>query len=126
LSILRLVRTPGEIIEGTIKFNGINMLGLSEKEMRDHRGNDITMIFQDPLNSLNPVISVGDQIAEVFLLHQEEDLKKILDQRLFDKDNLVQELKELKEEFNKEKNHLTKEETEDFKVKIKKFKKRNS
>ena len=124
LSILRLVRTPGEIIEGTIKFNGIKMLGLSEKEMRDHRGNDITMIFQDPLNSLNPVISVGDQIAEVFLLHQEEDLKKILDQRLLEKDNLVQELKELKEEFNKEKNHLTKEETEDFKVKIKKFKKR--
>jgi len=124
LSILRLVRSPGEIIEGTIKFNGVDLLNLSEKEMREHRGNDITMIFQDPLNSLNPVITVGDQIAEVFLLHQEEDLNKMLDQRLIERENLVQELKGLKEEFNKNKNHLTKEENIDFKDKIKKFAKK--
>ena len=77
LSILRLVRSPGIILEGSILFNGSNLLELSEEDMRGIRGNHITMIFQDPFNSLNPVISVGKQLAEVFILHQMEDLKQI-------------------------------------------------
>ncbi|MCK4237708.1 MAG: ABC transporter ATP-binding protein, partial [Candidatus Lokiarchaeota archaeon] len=124
LSILRLVRSPGKIIEGSIEFNNVNMLELSEEEMRSHRGNDITMIFQDPLNSLNPVILAGDQVAEVFLLHQEEELNKIMDVRLLERDKLVQELKELKKEFKENKEQLSETEKEEFKVKIKDFKKK--
>ncbi len=124
LSILRLVRSPGKIIEGSIEFNNVNMLELSEEEMRSHRGNDITMIFQDPLNSLNPVILAGDQVAEVFLLHQEEELNKIVDVRLLERDKLVQELKELKKEFKENKEQLSETEKEEFKVKIKDFKKK--
>jgi ABC-type dipeptide/oligopeptide/nickel transport system ATPase component len=69
LSILRLVRVPGKILEGSVIFKGRDLLDLTEKDMRDFRGNEITMIFQDPLNSLNPVISVGKQVGEVFHLH---------------------------------------------------------
>ena len=69
LSILQLVRNPGKIIDGSIIFKNQDLLELKEEKMRSFRGNTITMIFQDPLNSLNPVISVGDQISEVFLLH---------------------------------------------------------
>ena len=85
LSILRLVRAPGKIMDGSIYFNGINLLELTEKEMRKYRGKEITMIFQDPLNSLNPVLKVGDQISEVFLLHQGELLKTELDNRLLER-----------------------------------------
>lgn len=85
LSILRLVRAPGKITDGSIYFNGINILELTEKEMRKYRGKEITMIFQDPLNSLNPVLKVGDQISEVFLLHQGELLKELLDNRQLEK-----------------------------------------
>ena len=99
LSILRLVRAPGKIVEGTIKFNDLNLLDLSEDQMREYRGNSITMIFQDPLNSLNPVLSVGKQISEVFLLHQEEELNKKLDIRLSDWKNKQQEIKDLKKEL---------------------------
>ena len=99
LSILRLVRSPGKIIDGIIRFKDINLLDLSEDQMREYRGNSITMIFQDPLNSLNPVLQVGKQISEVFLLHQEEELKEILDQRLSDWKKKRQEIKDLEEEF---------------------------
>lgn len=90
LSILRLVRAPGKIIDGSIYFNGISLLELNEKEMRKYRGKEITMIFQDPLNSLNPVLKVGVQISEVFLLHQRELLKQILDNRLLEKKKKLQ------------------------------------
>ncbi|MHA1479477.1 MAG: ATP-binding cassette domain-containing protein, partial [Promethearchaeota archaeon] len=63
LSILQVVRSPGKIIDGDITFKDTKLLSLTAKEMRDKRGKDITMIFQDPLNSLNPVITVGDQIG---------------------------------------------------------------
>src|SRR5262245_21119185 len=64
LSIIRLVAPPGRITGGEILFEGRNLMGLNEAEMRAIRGDDIAMIFQDPMTSLNPVYSVGDQIAE--------------------------------------------------------------
>ncbi|HKE05996.1 MAG TPA: ATP-binding cassette domain-containing protein, partial [Blastocatellia bacterium] len=64
LSIMRLVAPPGRIAGGEILFEGRNLMELSEAEMRAIRGDDIAMIFQDPMTSLNPVYSVGDQIAE--------------------------------------------------------------
>jgi peptide/nickel transport system ATP-binding protein len=95
LSILRLVRAPGEIKSGSIKFKGANLLELSEKEMRNYRGKDMTMIFQDPLNSLNPVMTVGRQISEVFFLHQENLLKEILDERRAERKKKLEEKKDL-------------------------------
>lgn len=123
LSILRLVREPGKIINGEIIFNGLDLLNLSEKEMRDYRGNEITMIFQDPLNSLNPVFSVGKQISEVFLLHQEELLKDILDKRRLERKNKTIEYKQLKEKLKNERERLTEEEIIEDEEKIKRIKK---
>lgn len=74
LSILRLVRPPGEIKRGKVFFEGENLHQLTEQEFLQYRGNRITMIFQDPLNSLNPVYKIGDQIAEVYRLHMEDEL----------------------------------------------------
>jgi oligopeptide/dipeptide ABC transporter ATP-binding protein len=71
LSILRLIpQPPGRIVEGEILFEGADLLQLSEREMRGIRGNEISMIFQEPMSSLNPVYAVGDQIAEAIMLHQ--------------------------------------------------------
>jgi len=71
LSIIRLLaEPPAKVINGEILFNGQNLLVLNEKEMRRIRGNEISMIFQDPMTSLNPVIPVGVQIAEVIRQHQ--------------------------------------------------------
>ncbi len=71
LSIMRLVESPpGRIEAGEIKFQGQDLTKLSEKEMRKIRGNDISMIFQEPMTSLNPVYTVGDQIAEAIMLHK--------------------------------------------------------
>lgn len=70
LSIMRLVAPPGKVVAGEILFEGRNLLELSNPEMRDVRGNDIAMIFQDPMTSLNPVFTVGEQIAEALRLHR--------------------------------------------------------
>jgi peptide/nickel transport system ATP-binding protein len=71
LSIMRLIASPpGRIVEGAIRFQGTNLLDLSEREMRDIRGNDISMIFQEPMTSLNPVLTIGRQITETLTLHQ--------------------------------------------------------
>ena len=71
LSIMRLVPTPpGEIAGGRVLFRGRDLLPLSEPEMRHVRGNEIGMIFQEPMSSLNPLLTVGEQIAEVVRLHQ--------------------------------------------------------
>lgn len=70
LSIMRLIPPNGQIVEGRIYFNGRDLLGLTEEEMRERRGRDIAMIFQEPMTSLNPVLRVGDQIAEAIRLHQ--------------------------------------------------------
>ena len=71
LSIMRLIpNPPGKIEGGEILFNGKNLLQLSDEEMRKIRGNDIAMIFQEPMTSLNPVFTIGNQIGEAIELHQ--------------------------------------------------------
>ncbi|MFA9376355.1 MAG: ABC transporter ATP-binding protein [Lachnotalea sp.] len=71
LSIIRLISDPpGKIVKGEIYYEGENLLDKSERQMRKIRGQDITMIFQDPMTSLNPLISIGDQIMEVVRLHE--------------------------------------------------------
>ncbi|MFP9192834.1 dipeptide ABC transporter ATP-binding protein [Natrialbaceae archaeon A-CW1-1] len=70
-SIMRLIRYPGEIVSGSITFDGQELLSLTEKEMRSVRGNKITLIPQDPMTSLNPVLTVGQQIIETIRLHQD-------------------------------------------------------
>lgn len=71
LGIMRLVPDPpGKITSGTIEFEGENLLKVSEKKMRNIRGSSISMIFQDPMTSLNPIMRVGDQIMETILLHE--------------------------------------------------------
>lgn len=71
LSVLRLVPDPpGKIVKGSVRFNGEELLIASEKQMRSIRGSSISMIFQDPMTSLNPVMRVGDQIMETILLHE--------------------------------------------------------
>jgi peptide/nickel transport system ATP-binding protein len=75
LSIMRLVpNPPGKIVAGTITLEGKDLVQLEESEMRDIRGNEISMIFQEPMTSLNPVLTIGHQIAEALRLHQ--DLSK--------------------------------------------------
>src|SRR5947208_6556464 len=75
LSIMRLVpNPPGKIVGGTITLEGRDLLQLDEDEMRDIRGNDISMIFQEPMTAPNPVLTIGHQIAEALRLHQ--DLSK--------------------------------------------------
>ena len=76
LSIMRLVPPPGRITAGEIMFNGRDLLRLSEEEMRRLRGREIAMIFQDPMTSLNPVYTVGDQIAEAIELHEHVSKKQ--------------------------------------------------
>ena len=68
-SIMGLVPFPGKIIGGTIDFNGHRINDMTEKQMRDIRGNEVSIIFQDPMTSLNPVYTIGNQIREVILLH---------------------------------------------------------
>jgi peptide/nickel transport system ATP-binding protein len=70
MSILRLIQEPPGKIQGSIRFDGRDLLALSEPEMRDIRGNAISMIFQEPMTSLNPVLTVGKQIGETVRLHQ--------------------------------------------------------
>ena len=70
LSVMRLIAKPGRIVGGEILFDGKDLLKLSDAEMRQMRGDDIAMIFQDPMTSLNPVYTVGEQIAEALRLHR--------------------------------------------------------
>ena len=70
LSIMRLIASPGKIVGGEINFDGKDLLRLSDHEMRQMRGDDLAMIFQDPMTSLNPVFTVGEQIAEALRLHR--------------------------------------------------------
>ena len=70
LSILRLLPKRSTLMEGNIHFSGMNMLTANEEALLKIRGNSISMIFQEPMTSLNPVMTIGDQIAEVFVLHQ--------------------------------------------------------
>jgi oligopeptide/dipeptide ABC transporter ATP-binding protein len=70
LSIMRLVSDPGKIVAGEIIFEGHDLLSLSEEEMREVRGDRISMIFQEPMTSLNPVFRIQDQIGEVYRVHR--------------------------------------------------------
>ncbi|HLL77550.1 MAG TPA: ABC transporter ATP-binding protein [Pyrinomonadaceae bacterium] len=70
LSVMRLVAPPGKIVAGEIKFDGEDLMRASESRLREIRGDDIAMIFQDPMTSLNPVYTVGEQIAEALRLHR--------------------------------------------------------
>jgi peptide/nickel transport system ATP-binding protein len=76
LSVMRLIGTPGKIVGGEIWFGGENLLAASDARMREIRGDDIAMIFQDPMTSLNPVYTVGEQIAEALRLHRKLNRKQ--------------------------------------------------
>jgi oligopeptide/dipeptide ABC transporter ATP-binding protein len=81
LSLLRLIKQPpGRIVDGQVIFEGRDLLTLPISEMRNIRGNRISMIFQEPMTSLNPVFKVGHQIAEVFRLHREATPHEAMDQ----------------------------------------------
>lgn len=72
---MRLIAKPGKITNGTINFKGEDLTTASDERLREIRGNDIAMIFQDPMTSLNPVFTVGEQIAEALRLHRKLDKK---------------------------------------------------
>jgi oligopeptide transport system ATP-binding protein len=76
LSIMRLIANPGKNVRGSVTFNGQDLLALSEPEMRRIRGNDISMIFQEPMTSLNPVLTIGKQLTEAIALHLGYDKKQ--------------------------------------------------
>src|SRR5262249_51513202 len=79
LSLMRLIPDPpGRIVSGAVKLGGRNLLELSEEEMRRVRGNEISMIFQEPMTSLNPVMTIGKQIAEALILHRDMNRKAAL------------------------------------------------
>ncbi len=83
LSILRLIpEPPGKIVGGEIRFEGRNLLPLSDREMRRIRGNQISMIFQEPMTSLNPVFTIGSQIMEAILLHQQVGKREALNRTI--------------------------------------------
>src|SRR6476661_2464920 len=79
LSVMNLISPPGRIVGGSIKFKGEELTTASAERMRKIRGNDIAMIFQDPMTSLNPVFTVGEQIAEALRLHRGLDKKAAWD-----------------------------------------------
>ncbi len=79
LSVMRLIAAPGRIAGGEILFKGRDLLKLSNEEMRAIRGDDVSMIFQDPMTSLNPVYTVGEQIAEALRLHRKLNKKDAWD-----------------------------------------------
>ncbi|MEO8381090.1 MAG: ABC transporter ATP-binding protein [Acidobacteriota bacterium] len=76
MSIMRLVAPPGKITAGTISFKGKDLASLSERDMREVRGNDIAMVFQEPMTSLNPVFKIGAQVAEAIRIHRKVSRKE--------------------------------------------------
>ena len=82
MSILRLLDSNGYIAEGEILFEGVDLTKLSEQQMYDIRGNKISVIFQEPMTSLNPVFSIGKQLAEPFMIHQGLKKRKALKKAL--------------------------------------------
>jgi peptide/nickel transport system ATP-binding protein len=119
LSILNLVRAPGKIIDGEIFFKGTDLVHLNKNQMRQYRGKEITMIFQDPLNSLNPVMKIGTQVGEPFLLHQKAEIKSELDRRLLERKEKLNEKKELKNQLSE--TELSDSEQEAIKLQIEKL-----
>jgi len=79
-SIMQLIpQPPGKIVAGSIYFDGMNLLDLLPEQIRHIRGNRIAMIFQEPMTSLNPVFTIGNQISEMFILHRKASRKEALD-----------------------------------------------
>ncbi|MCB1744649.1 MAG: ABC transporter ATP-binding protein, partial [Gammaproteobacteria bacterium] len=79
LSIMRLIpEPPGRIVGGQIKLAGRDLVPLSQEQMRDVRGNEMSMIFQEPMTSLNPVLSIGFQVGEALRLHQNMDKRQAM------------------------------------------------
>jgi len=76
MSIMRLVATPGKITAGEIRFKGRDLAAIPEREMRNVRGNDIAMVFQEPMTSLNPVFKIGAQVAEAIRIHRKVSKKE--------------------------------------------------
>lgn len=72
LSMIRLIQEPGRIVGGAVNFDGRDLMSLSEREMREVRGREISMIFQDPNTSLNPAFRIGDQLTELIVRYNEE------------------------------------------------------
>jgi oligopeptide/dipeptide ABC transporter ATP-binding protein len=79
LSVMRLIAPPGKIVGGEILFEGEDLLKVSDERMREIRGDDIAMIFQDPMTSLNPVFTIGNQIGEALRLHRKLSRKDARD-----------------------------------------------
>lgn len=75
-SLMGLTAYPGKLVSGTIRFNGHQVETMTEKEFRKMRGNEVSIIFQDPMTSLNPVYTIGNQIREVILLHTDKTKKE--------------------------------------------------
>ena len=90
LAIMQLLPPQANIVSGQIVFNNINLLGLQKREMRKFRGNKISVIFQEPMTALNPVMRCGKQVAESIVLHQKVNKKEARQQvvDLFNKVNL--------------------------------------
>jgi len=82
LSVMRLLQYPGKIIDGKITFKEENLLNKSKAELRAIRGNEMSMIFQDPMTSLNPLMRIGDQIMEAIILHQKLSKKEAKEKAL--------------------------------------------
>jgi oligopeptide/dipeptide ABC transporter ATP-binding protein len=83
LSIMRLIPSPpGRIASGSVLFNGVDLLRLDSEEMRRIRGKDISMVFQEPMTSLNPVLRIGDQITEIIRLHMGLGRKEAVDRAM--------------------------------------------
>ncbi|MEI6580240.1 MAG: ABC transporter ATP-binding protein, partial [Eubacteriales bacterium] len=76
-SIMRILTDPGEIVGGSVMFEGTELTTLSKKKMREMRGSKISIIFQDPMTSLNPVYTIGNQIEEAIRLHTDRSKKEI-------------------------------------------------
>jgi len=106
LSILQLIPNPGNIENGEILFRGINLLEKSRKEIQSFRGNQIAMIFQDPLNSINPVFKIGEQISEVYLLHKQDELLAAVSENEKKLNKIQIQIRNLKEKKNKELDEL--------------------
>lgn len=83
MSILNLIDEPGKVVEGSsIKYNGNELIGIPDRDMRHYRGNEISMIFQEPMTSLNPVFRIGEQITESIMLHRNLDEKKAMERAI--------------------------------------------
>ena len=83
-SVMGLLKYPGRVVEGSIRFDGREIAGLNENELRDICGKDISMIFQEPMTSLNPVIKVGKQVRETLLIHDRSISREEADRRVIE------------------------------------------